>query len=466
MSFLDSGRLVPIRTLLARLGASLPPLRSNWLVVLSLSLGVAAVTARLAWSFLPRPAGTYQASALLRVEGPRPALALVRSRPVLLAALRQPASAELEAVQQHPEEVLRRLEKDLHASWDDAQVLRLSLAGSQPATVVTLVNAVKDAYVREVVDRDRLERQARLEVLDRQYQDLQKELSRKRNELPPAAAATEAEQQAVQRYEELNRELNRAEKELMQEHLRDTLQRKDKGATLPPAAPEALVEEAIEKDPEIQTIVKKAEALLDYIHRVEQIAVRPAALEEYRDAVSQYNALVKDKDSRRAALRQRIERQLREQEQADEVAALDKTRQAVAFLAAEHRRLTEMVAHQLDEVNRQRTERQQNQGQQLAVQGQQQFEVARLEAQSQKVQAEMAAVRTEMQALPRAVSLQNAEEAERQSVPGTGGPLLAAALLGLLAFLATAGTVAWIGGRHSPLVLPLRPASDATRLAA
>ncbi len=107
----------------------------------------------------------------------RTQFALLRSRPVLNAALRNPRVKEIN---------LNALTKGANpAEWledqirvetsDDPELPRVSMIGDNPEQLKVLVNAVVDAYLSEVVEKDttkgRLERIDKLKEIKQVYQD-------------------------------------------------------------------------------------------------------------------------------------------------------------------------------------------------------------------------------------------------------------------------------------------------------
>ena len=82
-------------------------------------------------------------------------MAFIKSKPVLLAALRRPAIAELSIVRSL-EDSAAWLEANLNVSFlGETDILRVSLDGTEAMELALLVNAVKDAYMEEEVNGQR-----------------------------------------------------------------------------------------------------------------------------------------------------------------------------------------------------------------------------------------------------------------------------------------------------------------------
>ena len=139
---------------------------------------LALLAAAAAWVAVP---AYYTAFALLKVASTEPRLvfkkaeseqsfetyrqtqmAMIQSRFVLNAALRQPGISELETIRTktYPLEWLE--DKITVGTYNSPEILKISLEGDNPEDITKIVNAVKDAYLDEVVLADRKQRITRL----------------------------------------------------------------------------------------------------------------------------------------------------------------------------------------------------------------------------------------------------------------------------------------------------------------
>jgi hypothetical protein len=104
---------------------------------------------------------------------------LIKSGAVLRAAVRQPKIAELSVVRRYGDNAVNWLRQELVIDYpDDAEVMRVSLAGDQPEQVVQIVDAVVKSYLSEVVDRARDERLTQEGRLEKKYVDIVTEFTR------------------------------------------------------------------------------------------------------------------------------------------------------------------------------------------------------------------------------------------------------------------------------------------------
>ena len=221
-------------------------LRRRWQTAVLFGVPVAVIAAAVAWLAVPAP---FTAFALLRVASVEPRLvfqtaetnsdfatyrrtqmALIKSRFVLNAALRKPNIAALPMVRKetHP---VQWLEDAVQVdSYDSPEILRISLTGDEPTELAEIVNAVRDAYLEEVVNADRKQRIARLNDLERIFEQTEDKvrLKEKRvNDLAQelgtgdAQALTIKQQMAMEYFAQLRREHARVRFELMREQVGD-----------------------------------------------------------------------------------------------------------------------------------------------------------------------------------------------------------------------------------------------------
>ena len=106
---------------------------------------------------------------------------LLLSRFVLLAALRKPELAELRSVRQATAagDPVGWLQKQLQVDFPGrAEVMTVSFSGPDPKEAATVVNAVVNAYLKEMFGAERDKRRLRLKQLDRACAEREKELKK------------------------------------------------------------------------------------------------------------------------------------------------------------------------------------------------------------------------------------------------------------------------------------------------
>lgn len=205
----------------------------------------------------------------------RTQLVLVRSRMVLNAALRQPEVADLAMLREHPDPV-PWLEKELKADYALApEILRLSMSGEDPRQVAILLNAVREAYLREIVEkehRDRAEKIEKLQALYTQYEALLADRRKALADLARTVGAQDGPTLALKQHLALER-VGEARKQLVQlqgnlykaQAEAAALEARARGVDDVPVA-EAAVDAELKKDKRIehaQAEVEKLESQLD-----------------------------------------------------------------------------------------------------------------------------------------------------------------------------------------------------------
>ena len=111
---------------------------------------------------------------------------LLKSRFVMLAALRKPEVAKLLDVQavQHVADVVRWLQSLVKVEFPgDAEIMTVSVTTGDPHESAALARAVVDAYLTEVVNAERDQKRQRLSELDRAYAEKETEIRGKLEDL-------------------------------------------------------------------------------------------------------------------------------------------------------------------------------------------------------------------------------------------------------------------------------------------
>src|SRR5581483_7557546 len=124
-----------------------------WKLAASLGLGAALIAVIVTWMALPTMRPAYRAQALIRIRATEPRLVfptflddkadfgtyrqtqaeLIKTRRIISDSLKDARLAQLEAVRQDPERVMRWLEKDLKVeNLENSEFTRISLVGVDP----------------------------------------------------------------------------------------------------------------------------------------------------------------------------------------------------------------------------------------------------------------------------------------------------------------------------------------------
>ncbi len=111
---------------------------------------------------------------------------LLKSRFVLMAALRKPEVAKLPSVQEETKQndATRWLEGLVKIEFPgDSEIMKVSVSRSDPYEAVTLNRAVVDAYMTEVVNVEREQKRQRLGELNRAYTEKEADLREKQEDV-------------------------------------------------------------------------------------------------------------------------------------------------------------------------------------------------------------------------------------------------------------------------------------------
>ncbi len=293
----ESDGMQPVATGIASplsLGSLVKAFRHRWLLALAAGWTLFGLFAVAAWYWFP---AKYTASALLRVAEAEPLplipdqrvpatpadryfentqMALIKSRPILLAALQRPEVADLDLVRTEPDPAAW-LEQHLHVVFlEKTDILHVSLDGTNPNELAALVNAVKDAYMEGEVNAQRNKKLTQLEDVEKVYLSSDAKIRGQRSALRDLAQRLQSsdtqalgvKQKAIlDEYASLRRELS-----LLQAQLRGTeialAVRKTNGDNPGTVVSEAALEQAVEVDP---LVIQKNVELAQFDSRISQL---------------------------------------------------------------------------------------------------------------------------------------------------------------------------------------------------
>lgn len=197
--------------------------------------------------------------------------AMITSPMVLLAALRNREISELPLIKEQDDPVLFLQDKLRVLFPGESELMRIAMRGEDPAQLVAIVNAVRDAYYREVVLRDNAERLEKKRTLEREAErvdDRIRSIRRRLDQVAEQLNLTREEHMELQqtlgmhRHSTLLAELRemtkkRDELESQRELLEFSIERAEKYNL-----PDLAIDNEVYKDPEISQL-KAEEMQLD-----------------------------------------------------------------------------------------------------------------------------------------------------------------------------------------------------------
>ncbi|MBM3983852.1 MAG: hypothetical protein FJ304_27010, partial [Planctomycetes bacterium] len=177
-------------------------LRLHWLMILFCGSLLGTAGALAAWNLL---ASKYESYALLQVSSAPTALAnqnnpnqprtefatyvkttaaLLKSEFVLNAALRDIKDLPTIKAQSDP---IKYLDEELQVSWQDgSEVVRITFKGAEPSDAKKIVDAVQNAFMKEVIQKDVAEKQVFLKKVEDAQIDIKKLLKQQTEKDKPA----------------------------------------------------------------------------------------------------------------------------------------------------------------------------------------------------------------------------------------------------------------------------------------
>jgi capsular exopolysaccharide synthesis family protein len=308
-------------------------LRRRWLVALPLAALLAALVG---WGADSRAVPIYTARTLVQVGAPRHSIldddgehaesvssqrtqiATVKSRLVRQAVVRDLAPQKL-AVLRAQADPVGWLEKEIQADYTLApEILRITMKGSNPDELVVLLNAVRDSYLREVINKDQSERRVRLAGLNELASREESALKDARQKLTDRAKfhGTRDFTELRAKYDHLTSQLRLLEDELERtgpgDPRADGSDSQPKGAGAPdPIAVEEALEKALAADASTAKLQKDVQGLERKRDDFEQHLVNYQNEPDYRKALDDLKVVQEKLERRREELRRQVTEPLR-----------------------------------------------------------------------------------------------------------------------------------------------------------
>jgi hypothetical protein len=176
--------------------------RRRWLPALACGIAAALVVAAIAWFVIP---ADYEVQALFEVRqkedvdviagasghGSRDEhdlfkksqQTLVKSQFVIQSALRREEIAQLPSIKANRKDPVKFLTDEILVDYPGgADILRIRMKGENADELVKLVDAVKDAYIREVVNKDKEFRLKKRNTLDEEFRAISSKLTQRQKD--------------------------------------------------------------------------------------------------------------------------------------------------------------------------------------------------------------------------------------------------------------------------------------------
>jgi capsular exopolysaccharide synthesis family protein len=433
-------------------------LRRRWLLATFLGLLVAPAAAAAVWVMRPI---TFTAKTTLHVKSTpdkimfelpesrgdfsnyqRVQVALVKSRLVLNSALQDPKVESLPMVQREADPVAW-LERSIQADFSTApEILRISMTGEDPISLPMIVDAVRRAYLHEIVQKETRARQARLDKLREMFADNDGILRGKRDTLKRMATSLGSQDKkllavtqefSAQHLRELQSELLKRESELRTTQLELVAQMTREKATSGASIPDRTLEDQLKLD---ATILRLQKEIADHeadIAAFEDRSPAPQKEAGYQRAVKALETAKASLSKRRDELRPQIVGKVRGTLHDDQQVLTTQLNNRVAFLIELKDVLAKEIEARTKDVNSFKLE--------VVDLEWLQDEILNLDTFNKEVTRQMTALQVEIQAPPRVTELEEAivapaqtESSRMRMAGGAGAGAFLAALFGV-AFL-------------------------------
>ncbi len=330
---------------------------------------------------------------------------LVRSHLVLAAALLDPKVARYKMIEDQVDPIDWLQQKLVVDFTFGSEVMEISLSGNDPEEVAGLVNAVKKAYMDEVVNVDLKRRTERFDQLKKMREHYTNLLKRKRDtmrKLAESVGSNDRETLALRQQYALEHL-----QYLQKERLEIESQRRRIEVEMKQARPRAMPEPAPLSEAELDQLVDRhpavAELTAELAERESQLQTQMATLRRVArhavtdPAIQAMQYTVKDLrrrvERRRKEVRTEVRRRAEQQVVIDQDAEGDDIRQELSMLADLEQRLDDEIKS-ISIVNRSLTTNT------LDLQANQE-EVAQMEAAATRIAQEVEDLAVELEAPPR-----------------------------------------------------------------
>jgi capsular exopolysaccharide synthesis family protein len=427
----------------------LKALKRRWL--LAFCLGLLCAGGAMVVTYMVLPPGKYTASTLLKVALQQPRLIFatseqqsdfdtyrrtqvvhIRSRPVLNTALRNPKVAELETIKKQLDPIdwlMKRVGVDF---INGSEIMRISISGDNDQDLMTLANAITDAYLTEVVNKEQNDRLRRVDQLKELLTRQESSLREKRKVLRGLAeqigtgnpdtvsskqkATQELLTQTKMQLTQHRSELNKLEMRLL---VQKGMQKSADNITLP----ENVVNDAIDRDSIVRRHQDTIARLETFYEETLKVAKRgtdePQAKKTWQKIQDEKEALAAYQKRIRPEVVKNLKKRAQEQAQAEIFSLTDQ----IAF-GKRYIEVLEAQEKALDDGDRRL-----NQGF-LDLEAYRE-EIVQAEAVARRIQAEIQTMEVELKSPPRVVALETAVVTHAHDV---NKQLQTAGLAGLGAF--------------------------------
>ncbi len=235
---------------------------------------------------------------------------LAKSRKVLNAALRLPGVGSLHTLPTDGDRA-NWLDRELKVDFPGgAEIMTMTMVGTDAADATTLVNAACDAYLKQIVEEERRDRVVRYDSLKKLFNKLQDELREKRKMyrvsvedvgVTDKLSVAVRQQTTSQNLGHLQVELSQLQTEIRQMQRRAKLSaaRQDEPTADSAPSADALADDAVARDPEIAQMRKTGERLKQEVARLARLNrdLSDPSIQQARDRLTANERAVRNRSN-------------------------------------------------------------------------------------------------------------------------------------------------------------------------
>ena len=286
-------------------------------------------------------------------------IGLLKSRFVLNAALQQEGISKYRILRANVEPSKWLAEKLEVAFVGESELMEIALSGDDPEELAGVVNAIKKAYMEEVVNVENKRRMARydtLKTLQKQYADIMKGRRETLKSLAETVGSDDRktlsmqQQFAMEHLAAVRKELLDVQSQKRKVESLLQMRRPEENRDEPPLeqpVPEADIRRMIDQEPGVATLAAKLASAEEQLSsegaHIKSVARKGASDPAYKRLTDYINVTRKSLANRRAAVRPLVIRKLQEEGKTDQVTRGDESEQQLAMLQDLEKRLNQDI---------------------------------------------------------------------------------------------------------------------------
>ena len=317
------------------LSGLLKALRRRWLLAAIVGIFLGAAGALAAWLFVPVPHDSVQAMYIVAAAPPRimyptseqqpdsdgykrMQVLIVKDRLLLNAAIRNPKVADLDSIREKADPVAW-LEKTLQVDFNKGpELMTIALTGDRIDDYKAILEAIKETYKSDYLNKDRDTRLGRKEVIEQLASKFELEITDLKRKLKVEAEASGSaspatlgfrERLALQEQMSLQADALQVKNELTHLKIRQDAKIGKQPKDL--SVPDRLVDDEVNKDKQLIDFMSRRKNLETYLAEKMKVFNQPEKLQMVQDVKVELASIDKEIDEYRPRLRKLVNEKMR-----------------------------------------------------------------------------------------------------------------------------------------------------------